>query len=353
MGKNSKEIIYLANARIPTEKAHGIQIMKMCEAFSQQGVKTELVVPWRFNKIKEDLFDYYQIKRIFKIRKLPSLDLIPLGLPKIGFWIQSLSFALSVCFYLLFKKANIIYSRDPFSLFFLSFFKKNLVYEAHTFPGHFFWYKYFLKKISGLITITKKLKDKVKQNKEECRQRFNLPLDKKIVLYTGHLYEENGVYTLLQSAEYLSSYLFVFVGGTDYDISNFKVKSSKFENVFVVGHRSHKEIPFWLKAGDVLVLPTSGKYLKEKYYVSSLKLFEYMASQKPIVASDLPSTREILNQNNSILVKPDDPKALAEGIKVALRNIDLSDKIAYQAYQDVQNYTWQKRAKNILESISR
>ena len=76
-----------------------------------------------------------------------------------------------------------------------------------------------------------------------------------------------------------------------------------------------------------------------------------MASQKPIVASDLPSIREILNENNSVLVKADDQRALAEGIKKVLKNKELSDKISQRAYSEVQNYSWQKRANKILEFI--
>ena len=51
------KILYIANARIPTEKAHGIQIIKTCEAFVEFGHKVELVLPWRFNRIKENIFE--------------------------------------------------------------------------------------------------------------------------------------------------------------------------------------------------------------------------------------------------------------------------------------------------------
>ncbi len=48
------KLVYIANVRIPTEKAHGYQICKMCEEFSSQGIKVELWVPTRENNIKED-----------------------------------------------------------------------------------------------------------------------------------------------------------------------------------------------------------------------------------------------------------------------------------------------------------
>jgi len=48
------KLTYIANIRIPTEKAHGIQIMEMCEAFGNHNLETELIIPWRFNRIKQD-----------------------------------------------------------------------------------------------------------------------------------------------------------------------------------------------------------------------------------------------------------------------------------------------------------
>ncbi|MDI6591894.1 MAG: glycosyltransferase family 4 protein [Patescibacteria group bacterium] len=377
------KIIYIANARIPTEKAHGIQIMKMCEAFSDLKIhgsefKVELVVPMRFNYIKEDPFSYYGIERKFKIKKLPSLDLIPLDkvLGIFAFLIQSLTFYFFAFFYLLFKRADILYTRDKLFLFF-SIFKNNLIYEAHSFPKNYFLYSLFLKRVKGIIVITQKLKNlfvekevsqekilvapdgvdfekfDIKVSQEECRKKLNLPLGKKIVLYTGHLYEWKGATTLLKAAWKFetqnpkSETLFVFVGGTKRDIENFKEKAKNLNNVKIVGHRPYTEIPYWLKAADVLVLPNTAKEDISKYWTSPIKLFEYMASKKPIVASDLPSIREILSRNNAILVKPDDPQELIQGIKKALENKNLTEKISNQAFQDVQEYSWEARTKRI------
>ena len=63
------KLSYVADIRLPTEKAHGAQIMKTCEAFSLNGIDTELIIPWRFNRLKDDPFRYYNIRTKFKITK--------------------------------------------------------------------------------------------------------------------------------------------------------------------------------------------------------------------------------------------------------------------------------------------
>ncbi|MDO8601401.1 MAG: glycosyltransferase [bacterium] len=378
-------LLYISNARIPTEKAHGIHIMKMCEVFAIEGfrkslntlrdfvnpsiIEVELVIPRRFNKIKKDPFDYYGINPNFKIKKLPCLDLIPLDkyLGYLALWLESLSFTLAVFFYLIFKKADIIYTRDK-SLLFLSFFKKNIIFESHTFPRNYFLYQPFLKRLKGIVVITQKLNEQfgggalvapdgvdleqfdIRNTKEECRKKLNLPLDKKIVLYTGHLYQWKGVDVLAEASQYLPENVEVyFVGGTVEDIHKFKIQNTKYK-IHVVGHRPYAEIPYWLKAADILVLPNSAKKEISKHWTSPLKMFEYMASGRPIVASDLPSIREVLNEENAVLVEPDNPQKLADGIKKVLEDELLSDRISKKAYSDVaENYTWRRRRKKIFE----
>ncbi|MEK7482514.1 MAG: glycosyltransferase [Patescibacteria group bacterium] len=384
------KLLYVANMRMPTEKAHSIQAMQMCAAFVGSNFEVELVAPRRFNKIKSDPFEYYAIERSFKITKLPCLDLIP-WLGHFGLWIETASFQVSLFFYLLFKKADIVYTRDK-SCLLPAFFKKNVFFEAHTFPKNYFLYSFWINKAQGIITITKGLaelflakgikpeniltapdsvdlaKFKINEGQAQCREKLGLPLDKKIILYTGHLYSWKGVDILAEAANYLGEDVAVyFVGGAEEDIEKFKVQpasprqggsatclaaSRRELKVSVVGHRPHSEIPYWMGAADVLVLPNSGKEEISRAWTSPLKMFEYMASNRPIVASDLPSIREALNGNNAVLVKPDDALALAQGIKAILENTPLAQQISQAAFQDVQQCTWQSRAQKIVQFFS-
>ena len=149
-------ILYIANIRIPTEKAHGIQIMKMCEAFSDSGHDVTLVVPRRLNHIKDGPFKYYGVKKNFKIKKLPTLDLVRFG--RVGFWVQSISFAISFFLYSIPKKVDVIYSRDELPLLLFSFFKKNIVWETHM-PRDNIFSRVLIKRLKKLITISRGLKD--------------------------------------------------------------------------------------------------------------------------------------------------------------------------------------------------
>ena len=140
-----------------------------------------------------------------------------------------------------------------------------------------------------------------------------------------------------------------FVGGTKEDILEFKafIKRNEILKAVIIGHVPPTTVPKYLVASDVVILPNIRKGHSE--YTSPLKLFEYMASKRPIVTSDLPSIREILNVKNAILVEPGNPKSLAEGIKRALNDEELARKLTEKAYQDVQQYSWDNRVVKILE----
>ena len=83
-----------------------------------------------------------------------------------------------------------------------------------------------------------------------------------------------------------------------------------------------------------------------------MKLFEYMASGVPIVASDLPSLREVLDESSCYLCKPDNPESLAKTIKEALIDQNMAQNKAKNALAKVREYTWSKRAEMISLFIS-
>lgn len=361
------KIVYVVNARIPTEKAHGLQIVKTCEALAFLGQEVILVLPKRKNPIEDKIFDFYQIENNFKIVKLKCFDLVSFG--RLGFLLQSLSFGINALFFTWSWPAEVFFSRDEIIIFLLGIKKRKLFWEVHN--GRTNWMvRKIIPKLIGMIAITSGLKEYYQERglpaekilvvpdavdlekfsipvtRWESRQKLNLPMDKKLIVYTGHLYSWKGADILAKAANFLPEYLFLFVGGTDKDIGKFKL-DYKDNNISILGYRPYSSIPYFLKAADILVLPNSGDSAISRLYTSPMKLFEYMASGTPIIASDLPSIREVLNNANSVLVESDNPRVLALAIKELLTNESVSRKLAERAISDVKKYSWFNRAKSL------
>jgi glycosyltransferase involved in cell wall biosynthesis len=391
------KLTYVANVRLPSEKAHTYQVLKMCEAFARNGASVELIVPFRFrggrrSKGLEDYWRYYGIRRTFNIVRLPSLDLIWLDqytakLSSLRFLIQASSFAVFAAIHALFEEAEILYTRDRLFAFIFGSLKplhrKKVYYEAHTF-NRLVSKLVREERIDGMIVVTNRLKEfyvkdgvpeervlvapdavdlgmfDVSYSKEEARRKLCLPVEGRIIGYVGQLRTmdmEKGIRELLEAFKRLKAWnknLFLcFVGGLKREIQEYEglVRQEGLErDVMFVGQRPPYEIPLYLRAFDVCVMPFPWTR-HYAYFMSPLKLFEYMAARRPIVASDLPSVREILNEGNAVLVEPGNPKALAEGIENVLENEELANKIAKKAYEDVRAHSWERRAARILDFI--
>jgi glycosyltransferase involved in cell wall biosynthesis len=376
-----KRLFLIFHGRFPSEKAAALFAAKSAESFALTGLSVTLLVPRRRRVSKQDPFSFFSSKKNFNVVYLPTIDFV--GVPvitEVFFPISYFFFSLSLLVYLLVhaKRDDILYSNESFPLLLSAFFFKKIIYEMHDFPeGHFSYYRFFLKLVSKIITTNNWKKEKlisqfsvprdkifvelnavdmkefdIAVSKEDARKRLNLPQDAFIILYTGHLYSWKGVDTLAHSTEYLpADFLIVFVGGTETDVAAFKKKYAANPKIFIVGFRPHKEIPIWQKAADVLVLPNTEKQNISKYYTSPMKLFEYMASGRPIVASRLPSVLEIVDDTKTILVSPDDEKALAESIKKVAEDPALAEACVQASFEAVKRHTWEARAGRILSFI--
>lgn len=371
------KIYYISNARIPTEKAHGIQIMRMCEALRRSGADIELVLPRRRNPnfFHVDARAYYSIHEKFPITKLFIFD--PLFLMRFpqGVYIkfESAAFLLSTYIFLKKKKISshdILYAREEYLLPLLLRFCKNVVWEAHTLPRRKEMYARFWKRCHAIIVLTKYLREdlirlgveprkifvapdgvdlnffQAQKSAEELKNELHFPTDKKIVLYSGHLYEWKGAGVLGRAAAFLPKEFFlVFIGGMRHDYEQFKKEFGGKPNIRIVGHKPPAEVRSYMHASDILVIPNSAKSEISRRYTSPLKFFEYLSTPKPIVASDLPSLRDIGERFPGIwYFRPDDPKDLARALKECLgQNTGF--------HRDLRPFTWEKRAENILSFL--
>ncbi len=399
------KLLYITTARIPTEKANGIQIIKMCEAFQRQKLDVQLWVPARAQpeSMRQviDLWQYYDVEDVFEVNYLWIPDLIRLEkiLP------QKLMHSLNYLQYIFFSLMALIrtyaeqdafyYTRSLQTLFVLCattwLHRKKIYFEAHEFhgspqkkhPAHVVLtslMRWMLSRLDGLVVITQRLKNlyadlgmpesaiciapdgvdakRLLRNldRTDARKALQIPLDKTLVCYTGHLFTWKGVHILAESGRYLpDEYLIYIVGGTVPDQRALRqfIETRHVKNIVLIGYVPYTEVSGYLTAADVLVLPNTSKQRISRDYTSPLKLFEYMSAQRPIVASDLPSLREVLRHHeNAVLVSPDDPQCLAKGIVDVIENPELAQRLAETAYADVQQYTWETRATTVLDFVT-
>ncbi|MCX5895729.1 MAG: glycosyltransferase family 4 protein [Proteobacteria bacterium] len=388
--KKPLHMLYVSCARIPSEKAHAYQILKMCESFTELGVRVTLLYQKRSNRQLEqkagNVFDYYDVRTPFEMKKLFCLDWILLGKinPRVQFYIAVVTYLWIVAFYIMYHRSSIdvIYCRDKFSLIVLglikSLFRLTVFYEAHEVPLAFSGLQiHYVKKMDGLIVVTEQLKIKFAERGVPVSSIgvAHDGVDKNIlaffrrhkrtpfthgkalqICYTGHLYPWKGCGTLIQAMASLpGNFHLLIVGGLRQDIENAKKGMEPYAETKVdfKGYVSPGEVLHYVAASDILVIPNSGSSPMSSLYTSPLKLFEYMASGRPMVASRVPSLCEILKDGgNAVLVEPDNPRELAAGIIRVANDQALANAIAEQASIDVEQYTWGKRAEKIIGFMS-
>lgn len=373
------KIKYITNVRIPTPRAQGYAIIKMCSEFSKAGAELELVIP---NKKDSDslgfnAFKYYNIEENFFINRIPTPDFLgkTLKFGRFLYWIDIILFFLISKIYVKITSEDIIYTRDYLTLLFFSR-KNKLILELHDLPKSTFLFKKVIYKPILFFVLNKNLKEElismgVNSNKifispsgvdindfennrrvEDLRKEINLPKDKKIILYTGQFYSWKGAQTLAEAAQFQPDFLFLFVGGTEPEYSEFVKTFGNKKNILIRPFVNRSLISTYLKSADVLVLPNSANSKISTHFTSPLKLFEYMAAKKPIVASRLPSIEEVINNTDCVYyAEADDPKSFSRSIYEALNDNNSSEKVNV-AYRIARENSWQSRAEKILKIIN-
>lgn len=373
------KLIYLSNSIIPSRSANSIHVMKMCQGFSDNGYEVILLAPNLKNKYEKnvnDIYDFYGVRKNFKIKKLWYPD----------FWGGALFYSLSIFFYLLINKSHkLVYGRFLYGCYVAAILKKKVILEEHgsmtdTKKHVILIFKTLLKNkyFEKLIVISDALKNiYLKKNYLEASKIFvahdgadkvldlettvNLFGDKNSLKigYVGHLYEGRGVEIIIECAKKLKDMTFHLVGGNSREIEYWKnyLKKLGLKNIFFYGFITPKETYKYRNSFDIVLAPYSKKVsvmkvkgnnqLETSQFMSPLKIFEYMAHKKPIIASDLPVIREVLNEKNSILVEHNNIELWVKSI-IKLKDSNLRNTIASNALNDFKNYTWKKRASSVI-----
>lgn len=108
-----------------------------------------------------------------------------------------------------------------------------------------------------------------------------------------------------------------------------------------------REVPRWYEQSDLVLLPYQPK-IQTAATMSPIKLFEAMAAGRPIIASDLPTIREVLEpERTALLVEPDDLEAWLAAVRRLQKDPDLACRLAAAAKVQAAHYSWDQRARGI------
>jgi glycosyltransferase involved in cell wall biosynthesis len=387
-------ILYFADIRFPLERANGIQTFHTCYALARRGHQVRLSVRPDTADVARDPFEFYGAPAIRTL----GIDRIGVAGPPVlcrALWLtRALRRAIAG------GVAQVTMTRDLGLASLLVRVPRPrrppVVYESHGFAPEVsasldemlsngprassgkqarlgrrearVW-----KRADGYVTITRALAD-------EMTERFGTrsglavvpdgvaiaahgaapPIVRHhppVVGYAGHLYPWKGVDVLLDAIARVPSVRALVVGGLagEPDLARMRAHARGLnidDRVTFAGAVPPTEVAARLAEMDVLVLPNTATHTSARY-TSPLKLFEYMAAARPVVASDLPALREVLKDgDNALLVAPGDAGQMADAIKRLLHDTALAARLAATAFRDVQAYSWDCRAERLEQILA-
>jgi len=178
-----------------------------------------------------------------------------------------------------------------------------------------------------------------------CRATLGLPADRRILLSVGNLEVIKGHRYLISAMRNVVSehpdLLCVIVGGGPQRGALEKqiAREGMSEHVLIVGNRPRNEIPLWMNACDLFVLPS----LNESFGIVQI---EAMACGKPVIATNTPGSREIIaSEKYGLLCRPGSPEDLADKIGVGLEK----DWNRQEILQFSERFSWERIAGEILK----
>jgi len=385
-------ILYLADIRFPLERANGIQSMETCHALARRGHEVHMIVRPDTTRPARDPYVFYGLPRIDRL----TIERAPVVGPSVARRMGYLAFALGRSIGA--GRVDVVLTRDlsvaaallraPGAL------RPPIGYESHgyapdvaaalpplvstaTAPG-----ARKLRRLAeregavwrgadGYVTITRGLAndletrfgtrahlaivpDGVRLQAGSSGPARDIPRssDRPLVVYAGHLYAWKGVDVLLEALVEVPEADGLIVGGhaQEPDLARVRALADKLgiaSRVRFTGLVDPPDVRALLSQASVLVLPNPPSAISTRF-TSPLKLFEYMAARRPIVATDLPAMREVLTPDvHAIFVVPGSAPALSAGIRRVLSDPELAVRLSETAATAVLDYTWDRRAERL------
>lgn len=388
--KNSFHLFFLTSSRIPGEKAESIAILKNIVELSKK-CNTFLLITRRNNPYNISECDKFLLQKIKRI-KLFSISLIHITknirFQQLFFRLLTITFGLSSVFFLTKNKIgsnDFLMTRESNLLHILLKFKKihnyKIILELHQIPTQ----KNFIKllpdfrKCYKILTISQYQKNKLidyglSEANIHClrsgfdsslfyptivpnfdiRKNLNINKNKKIVMYAGSLYGWKNIDFILKSVKFVNSKICcIILGGTEEQIIKLK-REHETNEVEFIPRVSHDLVSQYLVQADVLVQYSSITKNDNLQSFSPIKIMEYLGMGKPILVSRTPWNEEIIqHKKNGLLYDPESPQELAEMIDKILNNKNLQKILRSNSIIDSKNYSYENRAKKLLELITK
>jgi glycosyltransferase involved in cell wall biosynthesis len=395
-----KSFAYVHNQRMPNEFAFGIYVVKSCQAAQKLGYDSYLLYPNRKQPkyfVHNNVEKYYGLnKKDFnkipiKVFELPFFNkVLEIFFKSLRFPIITWMFAIKSLLFLNKNKINIIQTTDREIIFLLKFcfwYKPKIIYDVHVEPR--VWYekvfdKLIINRVNLFLVNSKFYKnyylnqgisqnkfiilpcgfDKKqfipKQNKNMIRNKLKLPTEKFIIGFIGRFEtfgDEKGIEEMLKAVKNLKQKIpisMVAVGGPEKLVKKYRLIAKKYKlsksQAIIKSQVKPTLVADHIVSFDVacMLYPDTHHY-KDK--MSPQKAIEYMAMNKPVIATNLPSVKQLLSNEMAYLVKVGSQGEFEKTIIDIYKNRIRAQKKAKLAYKYVQQFEWIKRQNKIFKKL--
>jgi glycosyltransferase involved in cell wall biosynthesis len=183
-----------------------------------------------------------------------------------------------------------------------------------------------------------------------ARSILGLSQSKYLITYVGAMEPRVEVNALIEALSILiterrsSNLVLVLVGsGSEHErLMRMSRERGIEHSVSAVGEVPHRDVPLYLNAADILVLPNAKNLFSQ--FCFPYKLAEYMACRRPIIVSNVGVLPEIVvNNQRGLVYKWGDPRDLADKIEYLIQNPEFARELAHDAYAYATvNLSWMK-----------
>lgn len=370
-----KRLIYVAKSKVPSRHANSVQVVNMICAFSSLVPNMEVYLPGGISAILKNfrgtLFDEYghtcpnNVKIHFK--KASSSN-------KHSFEDKVLNVIIS-------QKPTLVFTRSPYTAWNLVKKKRPVIFESHWFsrnaeqipiprfvqlvsesqdssvvatcPAIASAYLEAGINPSRILTLANGVDVDIfsKSSGGGLEKLFGSKIyDLPIFIYTGSLGQGKGAQFLAEAAPSLGNIHIAIIGGSNDEIQQLRTNYGNHSKLFLHPAVQHKDIPGILNDATGLIMPyqNEGTLIP---YMCPLKMFEYLATGKPVISTDLPAMRTNLRHGqNALLFEPGSVAALTEQIhRVLAMTESQSQALKKEQLSTVAHFSWASRAKTILD----